>query len=389
MESEESKQVFERYADEMNRLLRESILKKAKEDEEQRLINESLLKKAKEDEEQRLLNERKLKKAKEDEKQRLLNESILKKAKEDEEHRLRELMIKQSKEDEERRLLNHEENRLRDPEDSEEYKCSGNHTCNENCDMFHLCGETCRKQITEDHVLHDCNIPRCPCQCLFNDGNKCKHTDHFHDKICEKVEHPKTGEMVNFHICGKKHNCMILCSSEGICDTRPELIRKLFKDEYNEFYYNYIDLIKVRNSCKHILDSEMLRHDDIHICNSRMHYCPVKCPDCNVICDLEVGHSGFHKSDSHRNKDNKIFISKDKTFELVHEELTERQAKTSTYRFNAGESASPEICDQSCSRRSRGHSHPVLCKGGAQCLEVTHKNHALHSKTPLYLSKQG
>ena len=237
--------------------------------------------------------------------------------------------------------------------------------------------------------MHDCNIPRCLCQCLFNDGNKCKHTDHFHDKICEEVEHPKTGEMVNFHICGQKHNCMMLCSSEGICDTRPERIRKLFKNEYNEFYYNYIDLIEVRNSCKHILDSEMLRHDDIHKCNSRMHYCPVKCPDCNVICDLEVGHSGFHKSDSHRNKDNTIFISKDKTFEHVHEELTERQAKKSTYRFNAGESASPEICDQSCSRRSRGHSHPVLCKGGAQCLEVTHKNHALHSKTPLYSSKQG
>ena len=116
MESEESKQVFERYADEMNRLLRESILKKAKEDEEQRLINESLLKKAKEDEEQRLLNERRLKKAKEDEKQRLLNESILKKAKEDEEHRLRELMIKQAKEDEERKLKKLEDQRLKEKE---------------------------------------------------------------------------------------------------------------------------------------------------------------------------------------------------------------------------------------------------------------------------------
>ena len=39
-ESEESKQVFKRYADEMNRLLNESRLKKAKEDEEQRLRDE-------------------------------------------------------------------------------------------------------------------------------------------------------------------------------------------------------------------------------------------------------------------------------------------------------------------------------------------------------------
>ena len=38
------------------------------------------------------------------------------------------------------------------PEHSEECKCSGSHPCNENCDMFYLCGETCRKQITEDHT---------------------------------------------------------------------------------------------------------------------------------------------------------------------------------------------------------------------------------------------
>ena len=114
---------------------------------------------------------------------------------------------------------------------------------------------------------------------------------------------------------------MMPCSSDGICDTKPERIRKLFQNEYNEFYYNYIDLIVVQKSCKHILESEMILHESIHICNSRMHYCPVKCPDCNVICDLEVGHEGFHKSDSHRNKDNIIFISRDKTFEHDHEEL--------------------------------------------------------------------
>ena len=56
------------------------------------------------------------KQAKEGEEQRLLNESILKKAKEDEEHRLRELMIKQAKEDEERKLKNLEDQRLKEQE---------------------------------------------------------------------------------------------------------------------------------------------------------------------------------------------------------------------------------------------------------------------------------
>ena len=159
------------------------------------------------------------------------------------------------------------------------------------------------------------------------------------------------------------------CSSEGICETRVERTNKLFKNEYNEFYYTYIELIVVQKPCKHILETGMVYHENIHICNSKMHLCPARCPDCNALCSLWVGHSGFHQSDTHRNKDNSIFISIDKAFEHEHEDFNDRLAHKSTFKFNAGESASPETCDESCSRRSRGHSHPVLCKGGVSCLQ--------------------
>ena len=237
--------------------------------------------------------------------------------------------------------------------------------------------------------MHDCGFSKCPCMCLFGDGNICKSTNHFHDNTFKTIFHPHSKENFNFHICNQKHSCTNNCSSEGICDTRLERVRKLFKNEYNEFYYNYIDLIQVRKPCKYILEGEMISHENIHICNSKIHYCPTKCPDCNIICDLEVGHSGFHKSDSHRNKDSTIFISRTKTFEHEHEDFNDRLAHKSTFKFNAGESASPETCDESCSRRSRGHSHPVLCKGGVSCLQWLERNHALHSKIPFYSSKEG
>ena len=275
------------------------------------------------------------------------------------------------------------------PGHEEECICSGSHPCNKNCEMYDLCGETCRRQITEEHETHDCNISRCPCMCLFKDGNNCKSTDHFHDKICEKIPHPHTNEYIKFHICGKKHKCVNNCSSEGICETRVERTNKLFKNEYNEFYYTYIELIVVQKPCKHILETGMVYHENIHICNSKMHLCPARCPDCNALCSLWVGHSGFHQSDTHRNKDNSIFISIDKAFEHEHEDFRDIKVNKSTFRFNAGESASPEMCDESCSRRSRGHSHPVRCKGGSFCLQLIDKDHVKHSKIPYYSSKEG
>jgi len=58
--------------------------------------------------------------------------------------------------------------------------------------------------------------------------------------------------------------------------------------------------------------------------------------------------------------------------------------KSCTFEFNAGESASPEMCLQACVRRGRGHTHPMLCLGGDRCAERIHTAHAFHSEESFY-----
>jgi len=107
----------------------------------------------------------------------------------------------------------------------------------------------------------------------------------------------------------------------------------------------------------------------------------VTCPDCGQYCEGEIKHLGYHYSGTHRNKEKCIYIAK--TADFQYEYLDDSSTST-TRMLRAGEEAKPEICDSSCISKGRGHTHPMLCKGSRECLELTHSGLAVHSKDKYY-----
>lgn len=264
------------------------------------------------------------------------------------------------------------------PGHEESCRCSMSHPCNQECKMFDQCGQKCQIDLTVSHTDHDCISEKCPFQCFFNDGKICCVSNHFHD--CEtKIEiFNLDGKLIKLHLCGTAHPCQSECSLKGVCSimTKPSL--KVYKNKYNEFTYTYVDLEAEKQKCKIKIEKNKIAHlEDVHICSKTEHTCDQRCPDCNCFCDLIYGHEGLHKSGSHRNKECSEYISAYESFEDVYVE----NEKRTTVTIVSGESASPEICDQYCIRKDRGHMHPMPCKGELSCLETTDKGFAIHSKT--------
>jgi len=238
--------------------------------------------------------------------------------------------------------------------------------------MKELCGQYCMFDITIDHEVHKCE-GKCPFPCFFKDGNNCSSSNHFHDHEL-KASTSKT--LKKEHLCGARHQCKCDCGHEGVCFISTKLAPKVYKNMYNEFTYPYVDLIPITQTCKEIIDPGELMHENPHhFCESAKHFCKTRCPDCNCFCDLEYGHEGYHSSNSHRNKDCSEYIATEKIFSSVFQ--TEKVKTAVTY--IAGDSATPEICDQYCLTKNRGHTHPMPCRGGDLCLANTDKGFAIHS----------
>lgn len=246
--------------------------------------------------------------------------------------------------------------------------------------MFKMCGQLCKIDIRETHDSHDCG-GKCPFLCVFGDEKECSSLKHFHDFELTQENHEFL-KMGKRHICGTDHPCKSKCMSPGICDIKRILVSKVFKNKYNDFIYPYVDLKPRRRKCQEIIKSGEISHEKPHhICGSAKHFCESRCPDCNCLCDQPVRHSGFHSSNTHRNKEYSNYISIEEAFSKVIQENGKKQ----TVIFLAGEAASPEMCDQYCITKGRGHSHPLICKGGDLCLEKTNKGNAIHSNV-LYKS---
>ena len=255
-------------------------------------------------------------------------------------------------------------------------RCSSSHPCGKQCKMFEKCGQLCKYDLTDPHIEHNCE-GKCPFKCIFGDGKWCKSKNHFHDDKLTEVPDPFLPEkLIKSHICGGEHECIHDCESKGICYVSSVHAPKVYKNQYNEFTYSYVDLIAQKFKCGYIIKPKTLNHCEMdHQCTTKMHICNERCPDCNCFCDLGYGHGGLHKSDTHRNKECSQYIATDNIFEAV---LNQNSTKTAIT-IVAGEPATPEFCDQYCVTKGRGHSHPIPCKGGDQCLQLTDAGFALHS----------
>lgn len=251
--------------------------------------------------------------------------------------------------------------------------CSNSHPCAEKCEMYSKCGQLCKFDLTKSHKQHTCN-GKCPFKCII-DGVACNSTDHFHDFTLKEELIENYGN-VKRHLCGKPHPCKAKCASSGICRVKTELVHRVYKNKYSEFTYPYVELAPEVAVCSEVIKPQEVTHANTpHKCALKSHLCDTRCPDCNCFCELAYGHGGHHSSSAHRNKECSEYISIEQTFSGVVK--AENAIKTVT--FVAGESASPEFCDQYCLTKGRGHSHPVICKGGDLCLEKTDIGFAIHS----------
>ena len=270
-----------------------------------------------------------------------------------------------------------------DPGHEDACRCSGSHPCGEKCKMYAYCGQLCQVDLTISHKDHDCGGKKCPLLCFFSCGKECSNLNHFHDEILEP-QSIDTYKSSKIHLCGSTHTCSHECRSDGICSIKTTSCVRTFRNKYNEFYYQYVDLVPEKKPCKHRIEIGNINHvEDDHICSTGNHTCNQRCPDCNAFCDLEIGHEGLHHSGSHRNKECSEYISLTETFEDVHVE----DGKSTAITIIAGENAAPEFCDQYCLRKKRGHTHPMPCKGGELCLEKKERGYAIHSESK-YISKK-
>ena len=256
-----------------------------------------------------------------------------------------------------------------DPGHEDACRCSSFHPCGKLCGMNKMCGQLCKFDFTINHEMHTCE-GKCPFPCVFEDGNSCSSMNHFHD---DEIRLDACGRK---HLCGTRHTCKFECVQKGVCGIKTVLAPKVYKNMYNEFTYPYVDLIAERLKCKEIIIPGEISHEKCkHICESTKHFCDARCPDCNCFCDLEYAHDGYHSSNSHRNKDCSEYIATEKIFKSVFQCELVKTAVT----YIAGDSATPEICDQYCLTKNRGHTHPIPCKGGDLCLSKTDIGFAIHS----------
>lgn len=252
------------------------------------------------------------------------------------------------------------------------------HECGQKCELFDLCRGKCSIDCTIEHSQHKCSMNRCPYQCLIC-KNFCINPDHLHELIDEEITNPATGRKVKKHLCGSDHFCKFECGIKGICDLELKKVSRVFKNDLNKINYVYIEQIPAKNKCSLIIPAGQLTHNKDHICTAPLnnHKCKEQCPDCMAFCTKLVGHSGLHGSTIHRNKEKCYYIS---TKNVLNREVEDLNQVLTTGKFKPGDSSCPELCDTECIRNGRGHAHPIKCEGAANCLEVTHKGYARHSK---------
>ena len=257
--------------------------------------------------------------------------------------------------------------------------CSKNfHECQLPCLMHSFCHGKCSKDINNIHEDHNCNMTRCPFQCLLC-KNFCINSNHMHELTdTETVINPFTNQTTKLHLCGTTHLCPDVCSLGGICDLKLKKISRVYKNEFNEINYFYVEQLPKTNKCTILIPSGLLYHNERHQCSvlGSQHKCKEKCPDCSCYCTNPVGHTGLHASYSHRNKEKCIFIS---TKNQILRDIEDFDQVITTKIFKPGESSTPEHCDSNCFRKGRGHAHPWICDGGNKCLEKLYRGYAKHS----------
>lgn len=239
-----------------------------------------------------------------------------------------------------------------------EHMCSArSHLCGKPCDLrnakqgrkhgVYNCPGTCNVPWDEPHERHTCDSARaCPMECALC-LSLCSNNDHFHG-----LESGAT------HLCGQKHDCTNLCDADGICEikTRPSAIQEQFAGRHESFMYTRYTQVARRLDCVIPIPPGALTHDGVHTHDTAadvFHFCDARCPNCEYLCTLPLGHPQQLHETSHG--------SMITTQWVVEGDDANPGYELDGRKFGSGDEGAPMLCNLVCSAQGR-HAHIDYCR---------------------------
>ncbi|KDN38013.1 hypothetical protein RSAG8_09786, partial [Rhizoctonia solani AG-8 WAC10335] len=260
-----------------------------------------------------------------------------------------------------------------------EHLCSARaHLCGKPCDLrdvrqgnnrgVYSCPGMCDKPWDEAHAHHTCNNSRaCPIECTLC-RRLCCSSDHFHGLAPNAV-----------HLCGQEHNCSRLCEADGICqiETRPSTIQDQFSGRHESFMYTRYTQVDRRLSCVIPIPPGELEHDGQHTHDTDedvFHFCDARCPNCEYLCTLPLGHGQQLHETSHGSMITAQWVLQ------PNEDDEDPAYELQGRKFGSGDEGAPMLCNLVCAAQGR-HAHIDFCRDPGSCSN-TDCEHILERMNP-------
>ncbi|CAE6457353.1 unnamed protein product, partial [Rhizoctonia solani] len=246
------------------------------------------------------------------------------------------------------------------------------HSCGEVCSLQDInsgyqCSGLCHIPWNEPHTRHRCgNSGSCPIECQLC-PRLCHEADHFHGLDPNAV-----------HLCGQAHNCTNSCAAKGICriETQPSTVEEQFLGRHETFQYTRYTQVEQRLTCVIPIPPGELQHAGEHshtMDEKPFHYCNERCPSCQYLCTLPLGHPQQLHETSHGSMITTQWAIQGTNQDDARYELNGRK-------FGIGDEGAPMLCHIMCSNQGR-HAHidfcrePDTCQGGVELEHISERMH--------------
>jgi len=216
-----------------------------------------------------------------------------------------------------------------------------------------LCSSPCIIDCRIKHEQHSCgNRLTCPVKCQL-----CP-------RLCATADHSHVLQNGAVHLCGQEHPCEGLCVSPGICyiATEPKSVESTFARKREMPQFTKYTQVANRLPCVRRIPKHKIRHDGAHVHSLKkdvFHFCETRCPYCQYICSLPLGHAQEH-STSHG-------FMEQTTGEIDGDGDTVQEVQGR--KFSSGDSGAPMLCSMVCKGLGQ-HAHIAFCPSSRE--EVEH-----------------
>ncbi|KAG9087788.1 hypothetical protein FRC06_002366, partial [Ceratobasidium sp. 370] len=159
-----------------------------------------------------------------------------------------------------------------------------------------------------------------------------------------------------------KINSVALAMRAAI-ETRPSAIQEQFSGKHEAFQYTRYSQVDRRLSCVVPIPPDELTHTGPHTHSTDadvFHYCDTRCPNCEYLCTLPLGHPQQLHETSHGSMTATKWVVEGDDANPVYE-LQGRK-------FGSGDEGAPMLCSLVCAAQGR-HAHIDYCRDPNNCDE--------------------